>query len=147
MVEPCGVWIDESGTVVLRRFRVALAPAGGGKLRQTLTNSGRAALEAAANGGSSGSTPPSSTSPGDALEWREVTHYQYTGWPDHGVPSSTKPFLRLLRDVARVERSLLDTAVVALPSQVPLHSTFSFISLTHTHTHYCILVTANCCSL
>lgn len=27
---------------------------------------------------------------------RTVVHFWYTGWPDHGVPSSTATFLRLL---------------------------------------------------
>lgn len=30
---------------------------------------------------------------------REVIHYQYIAWPDHGVPSSCKPVLELLRQV------------------------------------------------
>lgn len=30
-------------------------------------------------------------------ETRKVTHYQYEGWPDHGVPRDSGPFVELLR--------------------------------------------------
>ena len=28
-----------------------------------------------------------------------MTHYRYTTWPDHGVPSSPNPILKLIREV------------------------------------------------
>lgn len=30
---------------------------------------------------------------------REVKHFQFTGWPDHGVPPHPTPFLAFLRRV------------------------------------------------
>jgi protein tyrosine phosphatase len=45
-------------------------------------------------------------------ETRRVVQYQYTGWPDHGLPSSATGFLRVVQLVSEAERSL-DTTTVA----------------------------------
>eukprot|EP00800_Vazella_pourtalesii_P011899 TRINITY_DN2853_c0_g1_i1.p1 TRINITY_DN2853_c0_g1~~TRINITY_DN2853_c0_g1_i1.p1 ORF type:complete len:616 (+),score=69.32 TRINITY_DN2853_c0_g1_i1:10-1857(+) len=34
-----------------------------------------------------------------SLHYKHVTHYRYTTWPDHGVPSSPNPILKLIREV------------------------------------------------
>jgi len=33
---------------------------------------------------------------GDGVKWRTIHQYQYTGWPDHGIPASTDGFLYLV---------------------------------------------------
>eukprot|EP00020_Sapocribrum_chincoteaguense_P001839 CAMPEP_0170740640 /NCGR_PEP_ID=MMETSP0437-20130122/5789_1 /TAXON_ID=0 /ORGANISM="Sexangularia sp." /LENGTH=696 /DNA_ID=CAMNT_0011079149 /DNA_START=174 /DNA_END=2264 /DNA_ORIENTATION=- len=39
-------------------------------------------------------------------ETRRVVQYQYTGWPDHGLPSSATGFLRVVQLASEAERSL-----------------------------------------
>ena len=33
---------------------------------------------------------------GEGVKWRTIYQYQYTGWPDHGIPASTDGFLYLV---------------------------------------------------
>jgi len=38
-------------------------------------------------------------------EKREITQFQYTAWPDHGVPVSTAAFLELSNDADKANKS------------------------------------------
>lgn len=49
---------------------------------------------------------------------RTVHHVWFTGWPDHGVPSSTGPFLELIRAVHDIDQS-----------SAPLTTSFSHANL------------------
>ena len=82
-VNPCGVWRDASGQITLRRFRIAFG----------VDDDDVAAAAVVPHAG--------------GAAWRDVYHFQYLGWPDHGVPETPGPFLTLLRDVSRIERQLL----------------------------------------
>jgi len=50
-------------------------------------------------------------------EERGIKHYQYTEWPDHGLPHGTQTFLHLLKLVNNFNRSLFD----AQPPPVCIH--------------------------
>ena len=41
----------------------------------------------------------------DSVERREVRHFQFTAWPDHGVPDHPTPFLMFLRRVKALNPS------------------------------------------
>jgi protein tyrosine phosphatase len=90
-VNPCGVWRDASGQIVLRRFRIAVCEGDG----------------------------DDDDGDGGSCVWRDVSHLQYLGWPDHGVPDTATPFLTLLRDVSRIERHLLRSKAFASALDLP----------------------------
>jgi protein tyrosine phosphatase len=89
-VNPCGVWRDASGQIVLRRFRIGVCEDDG-----------------------------DDDGDGGSCVWRDVSHLQYLGWPDHGVPDTATPFLTLLRDVSRIERHLLRSKAFASALDLP----------------------------
>jgi protein tyrosine phosphatase len=45
-------------------------------------------------------------------EERIIEHYQYHGWPDHGVPNNTKGLRTLLKDVQKIRDSHKTPVVV-----------------------------------
>jgi len=45
-------------------------------------------------------------------EEREVIHYQYHGWPDHGVPSDTKGIRELLKRIEEKKKDSISPVVV-----------------------------------
>ena len=43
---------------------------------------------------------------------RHITHFQYTLWPDHGVPDDASDFLELVRKVREVRSTSLEPVIV-----------------------------------
>ena len=43
---------------------------------------------------------------------REITHIQYTSWPDHGVPDDASDFLELVRKVRNVRSTSVEPVIV-----------------------------------
>lgn len=50
------------------------------------------------------------TATGD--ESRDITHIQYTAWPDHGVPEDSSDFLNLVNKVRNIRMGSVDPVVV-----------------------------------
>lgn len=45
-------------------------------------------------------------------ESREITHIQYTAWPDHGVPDDASDFMSLVMKVRTIRSTSLDPVIV-----------------------------------
>jgi protein tyrosine phosphatase len=62
---------------------------------------------------------------------RVVMHYQYEGWPDHGVPDSANPIRQLVRIIEQERFKPLSFPTLFLPPSVPsfLFSRFLFYSV------------------
>lgn len=45
-------------------------------------------------------------------ESRDITHIQYTAWPDHGVPEDSSDFLYLVNKVRNIRMGSVDPVVV-----------------------------------
>lgn len=57
------------------------------------------------------------TEPDKPIQSRQVIHYQYEGWPDHGVPSSAAPIRQLVRIIEQ-ERA---NNAIQQPSPMVVH--------------------------
>ncbi|KAI6659947.1 hypothetical protein LOD99_14287 [Oopsacas minuta] len=47
-----------------------------------------------------------------SMEYKLVTHYRYTTWPDHGVPSSPDPILKLIREVNSININSVNSPII-----------------------------------